>query len=107
MQIFTEMERTLKDEIDFLREAQSANKIAAAVSHLPNNQPVEPPVIIPLPITGLVSRHVLVMEYVEGTPLSKLSGNIVILLFYKLLILNFVENRGNGEERSHSRISRV
>lgn len=80
--IFTEMERTLKDEINFLHEAQAAQKVAAAVAHLPNNKPTKPPVIVPLPITGLVSKNVLVMEYVEGLPLSRMPGSSRTLSFY-------------------------
>ena len=115
IQIFTEMERTLIDEIDFLREAQSANKVAAAVAHLPNNQPVTPPVLVPLPITGLVSRRVLVMEYIEGTALSKMPG-AVLSLSYNQMSLNhkmtirysmYVCTRGDGQERHRGRLHRV
>ena len=63
----------MKYELDFFHEAQSAHKIAAAVAHSPANKPRPSPVLVPLPLPGLVSRRVLVMEFIEGSALSKLS----------------------------------
>lgn len=75
--VFCELERTLVDELDFFFEAQATQKVAAAVSHQPNNQPVDnPPVVVPLPIPGLVSKHVIIMEYVDGISLSKMAGEL-------------------------------
>ena len=74
--IFCELERTLQYELDFLHEAQATAKMAAAVAHAPNNKPRKPAVTIPLPIPGLVSRRVMVMEYIEGTPLSKIAAQM-------------------------------
>jgi len=74
--IFCELERTLQYELDFLHEAQATAKMAAAVAHAPNNRPRRPAVTIPLPIPGLVSRRVMVMEYIEGTPLSKIAAQM-------------------------------
>lgn len=71
--IFCELERTLTFELDFFHEAQSAQKVAAAVAHSPANRPHTAAVIVPLPLPGLVSRRVLVMEFVDGVALSKLS----------------------------------
>jgi aarF domain-containing kinase len=71
--IFSELERTLELELDFLHEAQATAKVAAAVAHDPKNRPQNPPVMVPLPIPGLVSTRVMVMEYIEGIPLSRLN----------------------------------
>lgn len=74
--VFCELERTLVYELDFLHEAQATAKMAAAVGHAPNNTPRKPAVTIPLPIPGLVSRRVMVMEYIEGTALSKIAAEM-------------------------------
>lgn len=75
--VFCELERSLLSELDFLSEAQSAMKIAAAVTHSPLNKRLDiSPVVVPLPLAGLVSKHVLVMEFIEGIPLSKMASEM-------------------------------
>eukprot|EP01036_Dinobryon_divergens_P027249 gene27250-35987_t len=74
--VFCEIENTLSDEVDFMREAQSTAKVAAAVSHAPNNTPRRPAVRVPLPIPGLVSRDVMVLEFVDGIALSKIAAEL-------------------------------
>ena len=74
--VFCELERALQGELDFLAEAQAAMKVFASVSHDADGTPVEPAVGVPLPVQGLASRRVLVMEYVEGTPLNRLSAEM-------------------------------
>ena len=49
-------------------------QVFASVSHEADGTPVAPAVGVPLPIQGLASRRVLVMEYVEGTPLNRLAS---------------------------------
>eukprot|EP01031_Cornospumella_fuschlensis_P025930 gene25930-31315_t len=71
--VFCELERTLQGELDFFQEAQNCLKVASAVCHSPRNRPLAPPVIVPLPLPGLISKHVLVLEYVNGTSLSTLA----------------------------------
>jgi aarF domain-containing kinase len=71
--IFCEIENTLVYELDFLHEAQATAKVAAAVAHTPDNKPRMPAVLVPLPIPGLVSRRVMVLEFVKGVALSKLA----------------------------------
>ena len=71
--VFCELERTLIYELDFLHETQATIKVASAVSHTPSNRPKIPQVTVPLPIPGLSSRRVIVMEFVEGTALSKIA----------------------------------
>ena len=74
--VFCELERALQGELDFLAEGQAAMKVHASVSHLADGTPAEPAVQVPLPIAGLSSRRVLVMDYVEGTPLNRLADKM-------------------------------
>lgn len=71
--ISCELERTLVDELDFYHEAVNTQKVAAAVAHRPSNEPQIPAVIVPQPLPGLVCKTVMVLEFVEGTALSKLA----------------------------------
>jgi len=71
--VFCELERTLIYELDFLCEAQATQKVAAAVAHSPCNKPLDAPVIVPLPVSGLVSKKVMVLEFVSGTALSQVA----------------------------------
>jgi aarF domain-containing kinase len=76
--IFCELERTLRYELDFLHEAQSTMKVATAIAHGPrNNAKKKVPVTVPLPISGLVSRRVMVMEFIDGRPLSSIAKEIL------------------------------
>ncbi|CAJ1339638.1 unnamed protein product [Effrenium voratum] len=70
--VFCELERALDGELDFLSEAQSALKVAASIRHDPLGREVDSPLVVPLPIPGMATRKVLVMDFVKGTPLSKL-----------------------------------
>ena len=70
--VFSELGRALEYELDFLHEAQAAEKVAAAVSHTTSGIAAPPSLKVPLPIKGLASTRVMVMEYIKGTPLSKL-----------------------------------
>eukprot|EP00596_Hydrurales_sp_CCMP1899_P001988 CAMPEP_0119051372 /NCGR_PEP_ID=MMETSP1177-20130426/73012_1 /TAXON_ID=2985 /ORGANISM="Ochromonas sp, Strain CCMP1899" /LENGTH=511 /DNA_ID=CAMNT_0007030557 /DNA_START=211 /DNA_END=1743 /DNA_ORIENTATION=- len=76
--IFCELERTLIQELDFLQEAQATAKVAAAVAHSPNNSPRQAPVTVPLPVPGLVSRKVMVMEFISGIALSKVAAEMTL-----------------------------
>lgn len=71
--ICCELERTLVDELDFFHEAVNTQKVAAAVAHSPSNQLQTPSVIVPQPLPGLVCKTVMVLEYIDGVPLSKLA----------------------------------
>jgi aarF domain-containing kinase len=80
------LERTLIQELDFLQEAQATAKVAAAVAHSPNNSPRQAPVTVPLPVPGLVSRKVMVMEFISGIALSKVAADICIYIYiYKYI----------------------
>ncbi|KAJ1445032.1 ABC1 family-domain-containing protein [Pelagophyceae sp. CCMP2097] len=69
--VFRELGDVLLFELDFLHEAQATEKIAASLSR---GGTVEPPLFVPLPVPGLASRRVLVLEFCEGVPLSKLAA---------------------------------
>jgi predicted unusual protein kinase regulating ubiquinone biosynthesis (AarF/ABC1/UbiB family) len=72
--VFSELERALAGELDFHSEAQSCMKVYASVSHTADGRVAPPAVGVPLPVQGLVSRRVLVMDFVEGTPLNRLQS---------------------------------
>uniref|UniRef100_A0A0G4FBR3 Protein kinase domain-containing protein n=1 Tax=Chromera velia CCMP2878 TaxID=1169474 RepID=A0A0G4FBR3_9ALVE len=73
VKVFTEIEAVLSYELDFLYEAQAAQKVLAAVTHTPGNAPAPAPLDVPQVIPGLVTKRVMVMEFVDGTPLNMLS----------------------------------
>jgi len=70
--VFSELEKVVQYELDFLQEAQAARKVGAAVSHTVEGRPTKPSLKVPMPIPGLASRKVLVMDFINATPLSKL-----------------------------------
>jgi aarF domain-containing kinase len=67
--VFCELGDALENELDFLAEAQAMKKIDMAI----RNGVGEPPVTIPLPVGELVTKRVLVMDFVPGVPLNRLS----------------------------------
>jgi len=74
--VFCELGRALEYELDFLHEAQAAEKIWAAVTHTIGGQPAKPSLAVPRAVPGLVSRRVLVMDFIPGTPLSRLRSEM-------------------------------
>ena len=70
--VFCELGRALEYELDFLHEAQAADKIHAAVTHTIAGESTKSSLTIPRSVPGLVSRRVLVMDFIPGTPLSRL-----------------------------------
>ena len=74
--VFCELGRALEYELYFLHEAQAAEKIHAAVTHTITGKPTKSSLVIPRSIPGLVSRRVLVMDFIPGTPLSRLNEEI-------------------------------
>jgi aarF domain-containing kinase len=69
--VFAELEKQLADEFDFVAEAVAMDRIYSALSRAPDGSPRVIPLRIPRPVPGLVSRRVLVMEYLHGVPLSR------------------------------------
>mmetsp|Transcript_123046 Transcript_123046/g.229986 ORF Transcript_123046/g.229986 Transcript_123046/m.229986 type:complete len:621 (-) Transcript_123046:39-1901(-) len=74
--VFCELGKVLEDELNFLQEAQSMRKLEAAVSQGVNGELSPAPVGVPLPVGDLFSRRVLVMDFIEGTPLNRLSERL-------------------------------
>jgi aarF domain-containing kinase len=75
--VFSELESQLADEFDFVAEAVAMDRIynSLAIS-LDGTKPTKVPVVMPRPVRGLVSRRVLVMDYLEGSPLSRVRENM-------------------------------
>lgn len=74
--VFCELGKVLEDELNFLQEAQSMRKLDAGLRHSVNGELSPAPVGLPLPVGDLFSRRVLVMDFVEGTPLNRLSERL-------------------------------
>ena len=71
--VFSELETQLAHEFDFIAEARAMERIAKSLEVSPltgHPRPVD--IVIPLPIPGLVTQRVLVMDYLDGIPLSRL-----------------------------------
>ena len=69
--VFCELEKQLADEFDFVAEAVAMDRIYTSLARAPDGTPRKLPLVIPRPIPGLVSRRVLVMDYLDGVPLSR------------------------------------
>jgi len=74
--IFTELEEQLKDEFDFEVEAASMERMHKILTTDENGEKRESPVVTPRPIPALVSKRVLVMEFLKGVPLSRASDEM-------------------------------
>ena len=46
-------------------------RIGDALATTAEGVPCDPPIVTPRPVGGLVSKRVMVMEYLEGAPLSR------------------------------------
>eukprot|EP00439_Symbiodinium_sp_Y106_P012860 s4695_g1.t2 len=46
--------------------------VAASIRHDPLGRELDSPLVVPQPIPGMATRRVLVMDFIKGTPLSKL-----------------------------------
>jgi aarF domain-containing kinase len=70
--VFSELEKQLADEFDFVAEAVAMDRIYNSLTRsMDGTEITELPVVIPRPVAGLVSKRVLVMDYLEGVPLSR------------------------------------
>lgn len=67
-----EMEKQIGYEFNFLREADAMDRIRCFLYE--NNK--KSPVHVPRVIRGLVTRRVLVMDYIDGIPIRKLGDEI-------------------------------
>eukprot|EP00957_Ditylum_brightwellii_P139586 10638343-Ditylum_brightwellii.AAC.1 len=65
--VFVELEKQLADEFDFVAEAVAMDRIYNTITRSPDGiTPVDSPVVTPRPVPGLVSKRVLVMDYLQG-----------------------------------------
>jgi len=69
--VFAELEKQLADEFNFLAEAVAMDRIYDTMTKDENGLPCESPIVLPRPVSGLVTKRVLVMDYLEGVPLSR------------------------------------
>ncbi|XAR67928.1 Cadmium-transporting ATPase [Bertholletia excelsa] len=67
-----EMEKQIGYEFDFMREADAMERIKQFLHK--NNK--KPPVLVPRVKRNMVTRRVLVMEYIDGIPILKLGDEI-------------------------------
>ncbi|KAK3040592.1 hypothetical protein RJ639_026913 [Escallonia herrerae] len=70
--ITKEMEKQIGYEFDFLREADAMERIHRFLYE--NNK--KSPVLVPRVMQNMVTRRVLVMEYIDGIPILKLGDEI-------------------------------
>jgi aarF domain-containing kinase len=70
--VFAELEKQLAQEFDFVAEAVAMDRIYnSLIRSMDGTETTEIPLVIPRPFRGLVSRRVLVMDYLKGVPLSR------------------------------------
>jgi aarF domain-containing kinase len=70
--IFSELELQLADEFNFLEEAKAMDAIYNSLARSRDGtEERNVPVVIPRPVPGLASSRVLVMDFLQGTPLIK------------------------------------
>jgi aarF domain-containing kinase len=74
--VFSELEEQLKDEFDFEAEAASMERMHNILTTGENGLHRESPIVTPRSIPALVSKRVLVMDYLKGVPLSRVSGEM-------------------------------
>jgi len=65
--IFSELENQLQDEFDFSKEAKAMDQIYDSLATA-----AELPIVMPRSVPELVTRRVLVMDFIKGTPLSRM-----------------------------------
>jgi len=70
--VFAELESQLADEFDFVAEAVSMDRVYQSLTRsVDGTELTEPPLVLPRPVPGLISKRVLVMDYLKGVPLSR------------------------------------
>lgn len=68
-----ELERQVKHEFDFVREAASMDRIAASLAAQYKRRP---PVLVPRSVPGMVTRRVLVMDYMDGVQIMRMGDEM-------------------------------
>lgn len=76
--VMVELEKQLADEFDFVAEAVAMDRIYNSLARsYDGTEATELPLVLPRPVAGLVSRRVLVMDYLKGVPLSRARDEMV------------------------------
>jgi len=76
--VFAELEKQLGDEFDFVAEASAMTRVYETMTRVwGEGGRCEAPLVIPRVVEGLVSRRVLVMDYLEGVPLSRARDEMI------------------------------
>ncbi len=71
--VFSELEEQLKDEFDFEAEASSMERMHKILTTDESGAHRESPIVTPRSVPALVSKRVLVMDFLKGVPLSRAS----------------------------------
>jgi aarF domain-containing kinase len=71
--ILEELEEQIEYEFDFVREANSMDRISESLNKAFKGKS---PIIIPHSVPHLVTEKVLVMDFIEGTPILKLGAEM-------------------------------
>lgn len=74
--VFVELEEQLKDEFDFEAEAISMERMHKILTTDENGEHRKSPIVTPRSVPTLVSKRVLVMDYLKGVPLSRASAEM-------------------------------
>ena len=69
--VFSELEKQLQDEFDFVAEAVAMDRIYNSLRFTPDGRARDMPLVLPRPVPGLVSKRVLVQDFLHGVPLSR------------------------------------
>lgn len=76
--VFSELEKQLGDEFDFVAEAVAMDRIYNSLTRtMDGSVATDLPLVLPRPVPGLVSKRVLVMDYLKGVPLSRASEEML------------------------------
>ena len=70
--VFSELETQLQEEFDFVAEAVAMDRIYQSLIRDPiTGEARDMPLVVPRPVNGMVSKRVLVMDFLRGVPLSR------------------------------------
>ena len=67
--VFSELETQLQDEFDFVGEAAAMDRIAACLGR-------DAPLAVPRPVAPLCTKRVIVMDFLDGEPLSRVAAKV-------------------------------
>jgi len=64
--VFCELETQLADEFDFVAEAVAMDRIYNSLIRAPDGSVRELPLVVPRPVAGLISKRVMVQDFLHG-----------------------------------------